>query len=460
MNRLPLTLAVIAALAPTAALAAPAGRVDFAVGNVTAVAADGKSRPLAKGAEIQSGETIDTGSGRAQVRFTDGAQVSLQPQTQFRIDEYKYTGKGDEEEKGFFSLVKGGLRTITGLVGKKDRENYRVTTSVATIGIRGTEYVAALGDGLNVTTGEGSVEVCNAAGCLILNSGDSGFVPTTGAAPSRTETKTSLPPAAANNTTAPTLKTEINQAEKPLTKSTDLASGGGYALTASAYGDDAMYRHVSTSGATGQARFAADSKLTSYSSDTNSLSLAPGTTVGAFSDGILGWGAWTGGTVTVVSDGITNVFNSYYTHYVVGKPTAEADLLALQTNNMIGTYALAGYTLPTSSNGTIASAGSVSGTLSANFGTGDASGSLSVTMGGTYTSNWSGSISGAGFSGSGLMSGCGTNCALSVKGFFAGADAARAGMTYKIYDTDGLGNIHGAAVFKNTNMTKGADPEV
>ena len=35
-----------------------------------------------------------------------------------------------------------GLRTITGLVGKGTRSNYKLTTSVATIGIRGTDYTA------------------------------------------------------------------------------------------------------------------------------------------------------------------------------------------------------------------------------------------------------------------------------------------------------------------------------
>ena len=44
-----------------------------------------------------------------------------------------------------------GLRTITGLVGRSNRDNYKVTTAVATIGIRGTEYTGAFtpGDGRN-----------------------------------------------------------------------------------------------------------------------------------------------------------------------------------------------------------------------------------------------------------------------------------------------------------------------
>jgi hypothetical protein len=42
-----------------------------------------------------------------QLRFTDGAYVSLQPQTLFRVDDYRYDGKADGNERGFFSLLKG-----------------------------------------------------------------------------------------------------------------------------------------------------------------------------------------------------------------------------------------------------------------------------------------------------------------------------------------------------------------
>lgn len=166
----------LAAVTPLTCQAAGAARVIFAAGDVKALGADGQSRPLARGAEVASGETIDTGNGRAQVHFTDGAQVSLQPQTQFRIDDYRFSGKADGSEKGFFSLLKGGLRTITGLVGRSNRENYKVTTTVATIGIRGTEYSVAYGNSINVSTGLGTTVVCNAVDCIDVNSGETAYV--------------------------------------------------------------------------------------------------------------------------------------------------------------------------------------------------------------------------------------------------------------------------------------------
>ena len=160
------------------AWSAGAVRIDFAVGDGLAINATGGQRALSKGASIISGETVRTGEGRAQLRFDDGAMISLQPNSEFRIDNYQYSAPVDGNERGFFSLLKGGLRTITGLIGRTNKENYKVTTSVATIGIRGTEYTLEYLDSetLALSTGEGAIEVCNGGGCSVLVGGESAVV--------------------------------------------------------------------------------------------------------------------------------------------------------------------------------------------------------------------------------------------------------------------------------------------
>ncbi len=192
-------LAAIAAAYPIAGYPAPAARVDFAVGNVTAVNTSGQSRTLAKGASLDQGETINTNNGRAQLRFTDGAYVSLQPESQFRIDQYRFDGKVDGSEKGLFSLLKGGLRTITGLVGRSNRKNYQITTTVATIGIRGTEYTIQYGQSVSGTVGEGEIEVCNGVGCLSVTDGESYYVQSQEFKPVLSNKKTDLPPPSPQN---------------------------------------------------------------------------------------------------------------------------------------------------------------------------------------------------------------------------------------------------------------------
>lgn len=168
------------------ASAGGAAKVDFAMGSIVALQADGSRRPLARGAEVSPGETVDTGTGRVQLRFSDGAIVSLQPQTHFRIDSYEFKGQPDGSEKGFFSLLKGAMRTITGAIGKTDHKAYRLDTAVATIGIRGTEYAVAYGNSITATTYFGLIEVCNSAGCLLLEAGQSAYVPDTNTLPQYT----------------------------------------------------------------------------------------------------------------------------------------------------------------------------------------------------------------------------------------------------------------------------------
>ena len=62
-----------------------AASVIFASGNAQIVGKDGRHRAAVRGAEVEVGETVETADGRVQLRFSDGANMSLQPDTRFRI---------------------------------------------------------------------------------------------------------------------------------------------------------------------------------------------------------------------------------------------------------------------------------------------------------------------------------------------------------------------------------------
>lgn len=132
-------LAFFLAALPGAAWAS-AGQFQFVSGDVRIVAPDGRERPAKKGGEISEGESVVSGSGStAQLRMTDGGILAIRQESRVRIDEYRFNGQEDGSERSFFSLVKGGFRSITGTVGKLNKENYRIKTPAATIGIRGTD---------------------------------------------------------------------------------------------------------------------------------------------------------------------------------------------------------------------------------------------------------------------------------------------------------------------------------
>ncbi len=176
LRRLAASLSLYLLLAAACEAAAPAAKILFVRGGVVAVDDQGNSRQLQRGAHVRSGDLLITHDGIAQLRFVDGAIMSLQPATEFRIDDYRFAGRQDGSERGFFSFLKGGMRVLTGLIGHRHRDSFRIQTPVATIGIRGTGFTMRMLDRLRVTVTSGSVALFNDAGALVLDSGETGLV--------------------------------------------------------------------------------------------------------------------------------------------------------------------------------------------------------------------------------------------------------------------------------------------
>ena len=129
-----------AGLERAAYAAETAGEVQQLLGRVQAATRNGSIRRLRQGQKIFSGDMLSTGPNSfLRIKYTDGGYMMLRPNTRFVIEEYKKS-EDVQEERGFFRLLKGGLRAVTGLIGKLRRKNYRVATPVATIGIRGTDF--------------------------------------------------------------------------------------------------------------------------------------------------------------------------------------------------------------------------------------------------------------------------------------------------------------------------------
>lgn len=179
-------LAVFFCLSIASASAADIGVVAHLSGEASALSADGKIRTLRKGSAVRQGDMAITGkNSQLDVRFSDESLVQLHPESRFRIDEYAYKGKPDGNEKGLFSLIKGGFRTITGMIGRINKNAYAVTAPTATIGIRGTEYTARLNKskGLSVSVARGEIVLGNNAGAFSVSEGQRAFVSNANAAP-------------------------------------------------------------------------------------------------------------------------------------------------------------------------------------------------------------------------------------------------------------------------------------
>lgn len=145
------------ALLPMAkAVAQTAARVVMAVGDVAAQRGAERAK-LAQGSDVRVGDRVTTAvQSHAQLRFSDEALVALRPESEFLIDGFSFQTPGSGPERAVFRLVKGGFRTVTGQIGRVNREQYQVLTTQATIGIRGTHYELLICAPLQCTRRDGT----------------------------------------------------------------------------------------------------------------------------------------------------------------------------------------------------------------------------------------------------------------------------------------------------------------
>lgn len=190
-------LGAVLLLGAGAALAAPVvGTVLNLSGPLLDRKADGTVKVLARQSTVENGDTLVAEKNTyAQIRFIDNSEITLKPGTTFRIENFAYDAARPDGDSASFGLVKGGLRSITGLLGKRNKDKFSLTTPAATIGIRGTtfivEYVTpragpapapagpngAPAPGLHVQVLDGVIVVTNNGGTLDFQAGQFGHVP-------------------------------------------------------------------------------------------------------------------------------------------------------------------------------------------------------------------------------------------------------------------------------------------
>ncbi len=132
-------LAATLALVPLLADAQSVGRALVSVGEVVTVRGV-QEIPLRAGGEVRVGDTLRLGrDSNAQIRLNDESIIALRSETEFRVEEFRYRSD-PASDNAVFRLLRGGLRTVTGLVGRVNHDAYRLETPVGFLGIRGTHY--------------------------------------------------------------------------------------------------------------------------------------------------------------------------------------------------------------------------------------------------------------------------------------------------------------------------------
>jgi hypothetical protein len=379
--------------------------------------------------------------------------MSLQPHTEFKIEDFRFHGTQDGSETIVMHLLKGGLRTITGLIGHANRQNYKLHTHAATIGIRGTEFSVRSTDTIEVFCAEGSILVQNETGTVPLNSGEGARIVSAQAVPSKTDQPPVLSPQASpatqveepvnpvqeNQTTvASTLTGVVDSLPPPSARLTGTFIGNWAASTA-ATSTPVVDAHVSESVALDTV-----GNLVSFSEGIGGVT-TPGTSALVLdgNDGNIAWGRWVGGLVVSTGSFAGADTSVGPLHWVAGLPTPNMP-------SGSATYAMIGATPASCIPGCTASLQSSS--LDVSFDNNAVNLHMSLNVDGKNFSS-SGNpipltISGAGFSGTGTLFMPSTTSSgnLSAAGFFSGDAAARAGLAYH-FDKGNQG-VDGAIAYK------------
>lgn len=187
-----LSLWLAISLAPAFALE-PAGNVSHLIGVLSAQHLDGSKTLLSLKSAVHGGDQLDTSrDSYARVKFLDESELILKPDSRVKIDQYRYVVNDPAADRSVIELLKGGLRRVSGLIGKRNPPRDTVNTPVAMIGIRGTHYglllcqqdcghIATLSgeplkDGVHIDVAQGEVALSNSGGALKVTAGQFAYV--------------------------------------------------------------------------------------------------------------------------------------------------------------------------------------------------------------------------------------------------------------------------------------------
>ena len=115
------------------------------VANITAlngeafIKRDGTEIKATLGASLMEKDSVVTKEKtKVQIIFKDETIVTIGKNSTFSINEYLFEEKRESVAK--FEMLKGSMRTITGMIGNVVPERFSIETKTATIGIRGTNF--------------------------------------------------------------------------------------------------------------------------------------------------------------------------------------------------------------------------------------------------------------------------------------------------------------------------------
>lgn len=375
-----------------------AGKILYSRGSVSIVDQQDSARGGRTGAPLYEGDRIVTGTGAiAQIRLSDGALVALRGSSDYQIEKQQYDEEEDLYEQAG-KLFTGWMRSITGAIGQKYPQKVSQSTTVATIGIRGTTYqvihippeglpgFAGEEPGTYVFLEEGEVEMRGEQGTRLLKPGDVVFIPAVGGAPQLAPQKAAMFSNPGSGIASilesdavdlgdalnETLVDRINSREAPFTR---------VAFAGSAGGGFVEFEPAMLLSGTGSSRILVGMEDTV---DGGFYLARPGATPSytgyyLFDNGsAVNWGMWSKNDYFISYGGVDPETREQPWHYMIG-----SNAIDLNSSSLVGqaSFSYVGGT-PLVDSYTGAVQYITGGNMSVDFGTGDMNVALQSTLGG------------------------------------------------------------------------------
>jgi len=124
---------------PVAAPPQVVARVAVISGTASVIGIDGQARTATKGTPLYSGETVRTNAASYVVLgFRDESKVTVIAGSEFKLENVRFAGAKSDSGNFVVRVVRGGARTLTGLLAKSEPQNVQVNMVTSVVGIRGT----------------------------------------------------------------------------------------------------------------------------------------------------------------------------------------------------------------------------------------------------------------------------------------------------------------------------------
>lgn len=156
----------------TATLGFANGVFESVRGDVTAAVGTAAPVSVAVNQQVVPGTTVTTGPGaQTVIRFDDGHTVVLSENTEFRVTQYSFDKDKPQSDNIALQILKGAMRSVSGLIVSRSRDSFALLAPQATIGIRGTDFMIALVNPAYLSVLQGTISASNAAGTATFAAG-------------------------------------------------------------------------------------------------------------------------------------------------------------------------------------------------------------------------------------------------------------------------------------------------